>query len=481
MVRACMDASSSSATMLVSIGDWTNGVRCADDATGCPAINDGARRRLRLRRARQDGAGAACRRRSRSGPLQTAGPRCQGGTCTCREVDDYGRPTGDSSRNEGEVAPGPQALRDPHRPRLRPHDGDDRRQGHDDQGHRAGGADLRLRRARARALRRARCASRPRIQAQGIQPRLLVNEYGRSQNDWYSTFSFACGGGVGPCIKDDMKDWFDKARAVDRGIFDKCGSTRVEGHPLVGRAFAGADARGSDARLRPARLQVRAALRPRHADVQGHLGRQGRRAREHAGRRARRVSRPPSAVRLPLAAALVVAALVAAPSTARAQAAWLRDRLDVEWVVATGGWRTAIGHDRRARARLRRARRRRRVRARARRRRRPRRRRRRARARRRGRRPAHLLRGARQPRLAAAPGARAAARRSDGGAGSAIVARTRRWSAASSPPASTSSRSAPAAWRRRCRCASISTPTSARTTLLPDASAALALGLGVRY
>lgn len=39
---------------------------------------------------------------------------------------------------------------------------------------------------------------------------------------------------------------------------------------------------------------------------------------------------------------LVVAALVLTPSLARAQAAWLRDRLDVEWVVATGGWRSAV-------------------------------------------------------------------------------------------------------------------------------------------
>ncbi len=43
-----------------------------------------------------------------------------------------------------------------------------------------------------------------------------------------------------------------------------------------------------------------------------------------------------------LRGALVVAALLLAPSLARAQAAWLRDRLDVEWVVATGGWRSAI-------------------------------------------------------------------------------------------------------------------------------------------
>lgn len=41
--------------------------------------------------------------------------------------------------------------------------------------------------------------------------------------------------------------------------------------------------------------------------------------------------------------ALIVAALVLAPTVTRAQAAWLRDRLDVEWVVAAGGWRSAMG------------------------------------------------------------------------------------------------------------------------------------------
>ncbi len=35
--------------------------------------------------------------------------------------------------------------------------------------------------------------------------------------------------------------------------------------------------------------------------------------------------------------------LLLASSQAHAQVAWLRDRLDVEWVVATGGWRSAMG------------------------------------------------------------------------------------------------------------------------------------------
>jgi hypothetical protein len=41
-------------------------------------------------------------------------------------------------------------------------------------------------------------------------------------------------------------------------------------------------------------------------------------------------------------AVVAVALLALAPATASAQAAWLRDRLDVEWVVATGGWRSAV-------------------------------------------------------------------------------------------------------------------------------------------
>jgi hypothetical protein len=161
------------------------------------------------------------------GPLQTAGPRCQGATCTCREIDDFGRPTGDSSRKEGDVVAGMKRFE------FRTGRGFDPMSVTID-----GKGTLRKDTTKVDAtcgyveLPPGRHAIRLRIEAkevaQGIHPRLLVNEYGRGQNDWYSTFSFACGS-AGPCIKDDMKDWFDKARAVDRGIFDKCGSTRIEG------------------------------------------------------------------------------------------------------------------------------------------------------------------------------------------------------------------------------------------------------------
>ena len=45
---------------------------------------------------------------------------------------------------------------------------------------------------------------------------------------------------------------------------------------------------------------------------------------------------------------LTVLVVLLIPEVARAQAAWLRDRLDVEWMVGTGGWRTAVGQDLRA-------------------------------------------------------------------------------------------------------------------------------------
>ncbi|MDB4968673.1 MAG: hypothetical protein JWN44_4362 [Myxococcales bacterium] len=41
--------------------------------------------------------------------------------------------------------------------------------------------------------------------------------------------------------------------------------------------------------------------------------------------------------------ALVAAVLLGGPLAHAQRAAWLRDRLDVEWVVGTGGWRAAMG------------------------------------------------------------------------------------------------------------------------------------------
>src|SRR4051812_42120518 len=125
------------------------------------------------------------------GPLQTAGPRCQGATCSCRTIDDFGRPAGDGSRNEGDVAPGLKRFEfrtgrgfDPMRVTI------------DGKGTLVKDPSQVEPTCGYVELGPGRHAVRLRIEAkdavQGIHPRLLVNEYGRGQNDWYSTFAFGC-------------------------------------------------------------------------------------------------------------------------------------------------------------------------------------------------------------------------------------------------------------------------------------------------
>ncbi|MDB4968672.1 MAG: hypothetical protein JWN44_4361 [Myxococcales bacterium] len=161
------------------------------------------------------------------GALQTAGPRCQGATCSCRTVDDFGRPTGDGSRAEGDVAAGMKRYE------FRTGRGFDKMTVTiDGKGTLVKDVSQTEPSCGYVELPPGRHAIRLRMEAkdkaQGIHPRLIVNEYGRNTSSWYDVFQFACGA-AGPCIKDDMKEWFDKARAIDRGIYDKCGSTRVEG------------------------------------------------------------------------------------------------------------------------------------------------------------------------------------------------------------------------------------------------------------
>jgi hypothetical protein len=158
-------------------------------------------------------------------PLKTAGARCSGDKCVCRVVDNYGRPAGEAS-SEGDVAEGQKRFE------FRTGRGMDRV---------AVTVESRGTLVKETSLPDASCAyvdlppgnyrvqmkAEAKDKAQGIQPRLVVAEYGKETKDWYDTFSFACGGEAQRCIKDDMNEWFGRARAVQRGIFDKCGSARV--------------------------------------------------------------------------------------------------------------------------------------------------------------------------------------------------------------------------------------------------------------
>ena len=196
-----------------------------------------------------------------------------------------------------------------------------------------GRAELRLRRAAARTPRGAP-AHRGQGQGAGHPPapaRHRVRQAGRTTGTRPSPF--ACGGGNGPCIKEDMKQWFDKARAVERGIFDKCGSTRVEG-------IRWSVEHSPEQTLEDLTLDFVLHIykfEPRF--VHGTPTCKG----ISGGKGAEEETMQGGAQGAVIARAVVAVALLAlAPSMARAQAAWLRDRLDVEWVVATGGWRSAI-------------------------------------------------------------------------------------------------------------------------------------------
>jgi hypothetical protein len=159
------------------------------------------------------------------GALVTAGARCQGGKCTCRTVDNYGRPAGEAS-SEGDIAAGQKRFE------FRTGRGFDKT---------TVTIESRGTLVKETTLPEPSCAyvdlppgayhvvlrAAAKDQGQGIQPRLVVAEYGSETHDWYDSFAFSCTGEAQRCIKDDMNEWFNKAKSVSRGIFDKCGSTRV--------------------------------------------------------------------------------------------------------------------------------------------------------------------------------------------------------------------------------------------------------------
>jgi hypothetical protein len=160
------------------------------------------------------------------GPLKTAGARCSGVTCRCRPVDARNRGTEGNTAVEGDIAPGTKRFE------IRTGRGFEKATVTvGDRGSLAKDTTQTDASCGYVDLPPGRHAVRLRVEAvdraQGIHPRLLISEYGKESHDWYDTFSFACGAAA-PCLKDDMPIFLDEVRRVDRGIFDKCGSTRVE-------------------------------------------------------------------------------------------------------------------------------------------------------------------------------------------------------------------------------------------------------------
>jgi hypothetical protein len=161
-----------------------------------------------------------------TGPLQVVGPRCEGGACRCRKVDDYGadlEPTVDeqvsasgqkrfelrTSRTMDEVAitvAGRGTLTKPagtNQPAC-------------------GYVDL------PPGQHRVKIRAKASDPEQGMVPGAFISEYGSDTKSWYATFQVRCGGEE-QCQQGHMDDWIGAVQRKGRGIWDPCGSTRVTG------------------------------------------------------------------------------------------------------------------------------------------------------------------------------------------------------------------------------------------------------------
>jgi hypothetical protein len=63
----------------------------------------------------------------------------------------------------------------------------------------------------------------------GMEPALFLREYGSGTQSWYDTFQMRCGGDGRPCELGHMEAFVAEVQKTPRGLFDPCGSTRVEG------------------------------------------------------------------------------------------------------------------------------------------------------------------------------------------------------------------------------------------------------------
>lgn len=159
-------------------------------------------------------------------PIRTAGARCSGGACTCRPVDNYGN-SKEVNFDEGAPAAGLKRFE------LRTG------RGYDAATIAVEGmgvfeksttspepscAYLDLLPGKHRVTIHARAANAE----AGQEPALFVREYSPERKSWYDTFQFRCGGDD-VCSLGHMEQFLEEAQKKPRGIWDPCGSVRVEG------------------------------------------------------------------------------------------------------------------------------------------------------------------------------------------------------------------------------------------------------------
>jgi hypothetical protein len=164
-----------------------------------------------------------------AGPLVTAGTRCPAGACACRAIDTYGRSTGPAGFDEGAPAEGQKRFE------LRTGRGYEALTisvaGHGTLTKTGETVEpvcgyLDLPPGEHRVTIHARATKG---EAEGMAPLVAIAEYAPETHDWYDAFGWRCGSDA-PCRKVDLGEWMHRAR-IDhpRGIFDPCGSTRVQG------------------------------------------------------------------------------------------------------------------------------------------------------------------------------------------------------------------------------------------------------------
>lgn len=158
-------------------------------------------------------------------PLVTAGGRCEGSTCRCRQTDENGYTRGES---DGPAAQD-KAADGMKRFEIRTGRGND---------------DVQITVEGAGTLHKTGDTVEPscgyidlapgehrvhmRVTAppgQVASPRLFIYEHGNNTGSWYGTFAMACGTST-TCTRPELEDAM-AALKRPRGIFDQCGSVKV--------------------------------------------------------------------------------------------------------------------------------------------------------------------------------------------------------------------------------------------------------------
>lgn len=158
-------------------------------------------------------------------PLVTVGPRCSGGSCTCRQVDDQGNSLAGA---EAEAPPAEGMKRFELRTGRGPDDVQITLEGrgtlhkaHEPLEAACGYVDLPPGEHRLRVRVKANPSEG------GASPKVLVYEHGERTGSWYGSFGLSCGE-TGPCTHGELEERIAKlARA--RGLFDPCGSVKIGG------------------------------------------------------------------------------------------------------------------------------------------------------------------------------------------------------------------------------------------------------------